>query len=72
MQKSVIFLVDINSFFVSCELIRKPELKKKPLVIASRSKRSVISAASYAAKNLGVDSAMPLQTALMKYPQLEV
>lgn len=70
--KTVIFLIDMNSFFVTCELLRHPEHKKKPLVIASRGKRSVISAASYAAKELGIDSAMPLQTALMKYNKLEI
>lgn len=70
--KRIIFLIDMNSFFVSCELIRSPQYKKKPIVIASRSKRSVILAASYAAKKLGIDSAMNLQTALMKFPQIEI
>ena len=71
-EKQFIFLVDMNSFFVSCELIRKPEYKKQALVIASRGKRSVISAASYKAKELGIDSATNLQTALMRYPDLIV
>lgn len=69
-MKHVIFLVDMNSFYVTCELLRHPELKKKPLVIAGKSKRSVVTTASYVAKKQGIDSAMSLQTALKINPNL--
>jgi Nucleotidyltransferase/DNA polymerase involved in DNA repair len=62
----------MNSFFVSCELVRHPEYKKLPLVIAANDKRSVVTAASYAAKELGIDSAMPLQTALRRCSDLTI
>lgn len=71
-QKNIIFLVDINSFFVTCELIRNPQYKKKSLVIAHKSKRSVITAASYEAKKKGIDSAMPLKNAVRIDPQLVI
>ena len=71
-MKNIVFLVDMNSFFVTCELLRHPELKKQALVISGRGKRSVVTAASYAAKNKGIDSAMSLQNALKIDPKLVI
>jgi len=62
-MKKIIFLIDMNTFYVTCELLRKPEYKKKPIIIAGEGKRSVVCAASYVAKEQGIDSAMPLRDA---------
>lgn len=68
----VIFHVDINAFFASAEEIRNPELKDKPVAIAHRSRKSVITTANYVAREFGVRSAMPLAHALKLCPKLEV
>jgi DNA polymerase-4 len=64
--------VDMDAFFAAVELLRRPELKGKPLVIGGRgdpTRRGVVSTASYEARKFGVHSAMPLRTALKLCPE---
>ena len=68
----IIFHIDLNAFFASCELVLKPELEKKPVVVAGRSKRGVVTTANYIARTYGIHSAMPVHQALKKCPQLVV
>lgn len=50
------------------EILDNPEYKGKPLIIGSRSERSVVSTCSYEARKYGVHSAMPMVTALKLCP----
>ncbi|KUF06202.1 DNA polymerase IV [Leucobacter sp. G161] len=62
--------VDMDAFFVSVELLDRPELKGLPVAAAHDTARSVVSSASYEARRFGVRSAMPVGRAKQLCPQL--
>ena len=68
----VIFHIDINAFFASAEISQDPSLANKPLVIAGKSKRSIVTTASYEARKLGIHSAMPVFQARKLCPNIMI
>lgn len=67
-------LVDMDSFFASCEQLKDPSLEGKAYVVGTseeaRKDRAVVQTASYAARKFGVHSAMPFSMALKLKPDL--
>ncbi|HPT39377.1 MAG TPA: DNA polymerase IV [Candidatus Omnitrophota bacterium] len=69
----MILHVDMDAFFASIEQAINPRLVGKPLIVGSRGKKmhTVVCAASYAAKALGIHSGMPSREAFSICPDLE-
>lgn len=63
--------VDLDQFLAAVEMLRRPELRGRPVVVGGDgdpSKRGVVSTASYEARALGVGSGTPLRTAARRIP----
>jgi DNA polymerase-4 len=63
--------VDLHQFIAAVEMLRRPELVGLPVVVGGRgdpTERGVVATASYAAREFGVGSGMPLRTAAKKIP----
>ncbi len=63
--------VDLDQFIAAVEILRRPELRGRPVVVGGDgdpTKRGVVSTASYEARAFGVQSGLPLRTAARRCP----
>ena len=63
--------VDLDQFIAAVEVLRRPELAGKPIIVGGRgdpAERAVVATASYEARAFGVGSGMPLRVAARKVP----
>ncbi|MBK6480917.1 MAG: DNA polymerase IV [Saprospiraceae bacterium] len=63
MYDRAILHMDLDSFFVSVEVLRNSALKGLPLLIGGSGDRGVVASCSYEARRYGVHSAMPMKMA---------
>lgn len=70
----IIFHIDMNCFFASCEIAENESLKNQPIVVAHNDvfRKSIILTASYEARKFGIYTTMLVKDALKLCPQLIV
>ncbi|MEU5866313.1 MULTISPECIES: DNA polymerase IV [unclassified Nonomuraea] len=64
--------VDMDAFFASVELLDRPELRGRPVIVGSPAGRGVVLSATYEARAVGVHSAMPMSRARRLCPQATI
>jgi hypothetical protein len=67
--RRVIAHMDCDAFYASVELMRRPQLRGRPLIVAGSGLRAVVTTASYEARRFGVASAMSAAYARRLCPQ---
>src|SRR5699024_4654392 len=72
MIKNSILHLDLDTFFVSVERLRHPELKDRPVLVGGLGDRGVVAACSYETRKFGVHSGMAMKVARRLCPQATV
>jgi len=69
----LIFTIDLDAFFTSCEELKQPHLKNIPIVTGNDlNGRGVVATANYKARSYGIHSGLPLFKAKKMYDNLVI
>lgn len=73
MASRIVFHVDLDAFFASCEELRRPELRGRALVVGGDPRngegRGIVTTANYEARKFGLRSGMPVSRAWRLCPE---
>ena len=69
-MSKIIAHIDLNMFFVRCEILKDPSLEGKCVAIGHEGRSGIISTCSYEARKFGVHSGMPTFQATKLCPHL--
>lgn len=73
MAERKILHLDLDAFFCAVEELHRPDLRGQPFAVGGKpNERGVVSSCSYAARQVGVHSAMPMAHALRLCPRLQI
>jgi DNA polymerase IV len=61
--------LDMDAFYVSVEMQRRPHLANRPVVVCANTSRAVVTAANYQARKFGIYSATPAERARRLCPE---
>ncbi|WP_027119955.1 Y-family DNA polymerase [[Mycoplasma] testudinis] len=68
-NQEIIFHLDLDAFFASVEENINPKLRNHPIIVAGKSKRTVVASANYLARKFNIKAGEPVFMALNKCPQ---
>lgn len=71
-MRRIIFLVDMNAFYIGCEMTRIPDLKSKPAAVAGdpKNRGGIILSPNYEARKYGVKTTMLIHEARKLCPDI--
>ncbi|HEY0838620.1 MAG TPA: DNA polymerase IV [Vulgatibacter sp.] len=64
----IIAHADMDAFYAAVEILDRPELRGRPVIVGHPGARSVVTTASYEARRFGVGSAMSMAVAMRRCP----